>query len=328
MNMTVRVGLRRIILILLVLRVGVLPSGGPLHQVSAQSNEPEGRIAFIRDGNLWVWTPEEAGVLTSPGDAQDPTWSPDGDQLLFVQNGGSYSNLVLHEVKDERNVRITDNEAYVESGSPDYVASSSWALDPSWSASGAIAFASDKGSTDDLIQLWMMDSVRDDPFVAPYDGGDAGDIEQVALNTGGDLAAYTVLASGGALGGITYVAVRDLDTGVTTPIAEGPLGAYDPAIAPDDASVVVSIRDSGGISDLWIVDLQSGDAVQLTEGEQAANAVWSPDGAWLAWMSPNDRSFDIWAARIDAEDAELVSDPIRIVEAPGIDATSGLSWID
>jgi len=326
MTMPISFGLRSLVLTLLAVCVGVLPNAGALH-AGAQSDEPEGRIAYIRDGNVWVWSPDGADPLTSPGDARDPTWSPDGDQLLFVQNGGSYSNLVLHDVEEERSVRITDNEPYVESGSPDYVASSSWAIDPSWSASGSIAFASDKGATDELMQLWMMASVSDDPFVAPYDGGDAGSIEQIALNADGELAAYTVLATGGELGGITYVAVRDLDTGTTTPIAEGPLGAYDPAIAPDDAHVVVSIRDNAGMSDLWIVDLQTGVAIQLTEDEQAANAVWSPDGAWLAWMSPNDRSFDIWTARIDPEDGELISDPIRIVEESGVDATSGLSWI-
>lgn len=321
-------GVVRLIMSGLLLSMILIPVAVPGQQASAQSGDPDGRIAFIRDGNVWVWTADETTALTSSGDAQDPSWGPDGDQLLFVQHGGSFSNLVLHDTDGDRNLRITDNEAYVESGSPDYVASSSWALDPSWSASGAIAFASDKGSTDDLMQLWMMDSVRDDPYVAPYDGGDAGNIEQIALNADGDLAAYTVLATGGALGGITYVAVRDLDTGTTTPIAEGPLGAYDPAIAPDDGHVVVSIRDGQGMSDLWIVDMQTAEAIQLTEDEQAANAIWSPDGSWIAWMSPNERSFDIWAAQIDAEEGELVGKPIRIVEASGIDATSGLSWIE
>lgn len=314
--------------VLIVLTGCLFLSGGPLQGASAQSNEPGGRIAYVRDGNVWVWTSDGTDELISPGSAEDPTWSPDGNQLLFVQDGGSFSNLVLHDIEDGRSVRITDNEAYVERGSPDYVAASSWAIDPSWSASGAIAFASDKGSPDDLMQLWMMDAVRDDPYVAPYDGGDAGNIEQVALNVEADLVAYTVLASGGERGGITYVAVRDLDTGETTPIAEGPVGAYDPAISPDNAYVAVSIRDAGGMSDLWLVDLVTGEAAQITKGEQAASAVWSPDGDWLAWMSPNNRSFDIRAARIDPENSELISKPVRLVEAAGLDATSGLSWIE
>lgn len=318
-----------IALVVIAIWVLVLPGVMPVQEAGAQASEPTGRIAYIRDGNVWVWSPDGTDALTSPGDALDPTWSPDGEQVLFVQDGGSYSNLVIHDVADGRTLRITDNEAYVERGSPDYVATSAWALDPSWSASGTIAFASDKGSSDHLMQLWLMDSVRDTPYLAPYDGGDSGSIEQIALSADGDLAAYTVLASGGPLGGITYVAVRDLDTGETTPIAEGPLGAYDPAISPDASSVVVSIRDDKGMSDLWIVDLETGDMVQLTQGGQAANATWSPDGEWLAWMSPNDRSFDIWAARIDADRGQITSrQPIRLVKASGLDATSGLSWID
>lgn len=303
------------------------PVGLPLDQARAQADEPGGRIAFVRDGNVWVWTPGDTDPLTSTAEAQDPTWSPAGDQVLFVQSGGSFSNLVIHNIADDRTYRVTDNEPYIEAGSSDYVASSSWAQDPSWSPSGGIAFVSDKGTTDHLMQLWLMDSIRDDPYLAPNDGGDAGGIEQVALNAGGNLAAYTVLAAGGTLGGVTYVAIRDLVTGATTPIAEGPLGAYDPAISPDDGHVVVSVRTEDGISDLWSIDLESGEEVQLTTDEQATAAVWSPDGEWIAWMSPNDRSFDIRAAKVSADRRTLTSTPVLLVEANGLDATSGLSWI-
>nr|MBA2247634.1 hypothetical protein [Chloroflexia bacterium] len=206
--------MRSIVVTLLALCLTVGPGAFPLARAHAQAGEPGGRIAFVRDGNVWVWTPEGADPLTSTSGAEDPTWSPAGDQVLFVQNGGSFSNLVIHSLDDDRTYRVTDNEPYIEAGSADYVGTSSWAQDPCWSAFGAIAFVSDNGTTDHLMQLWLMDSIRDDPYLAPYDGGDAGGIEQVALNTRGDLAAYTVLAAGGALGGITYVTIRDLVTGV------------------------------------------------------------------------------------------------------------------
>lgn len=301
---------------------------GPAGQARAQADLPDGRIAFVRDGGVWVWTPDETESLTASMNASDPTWSPGGDQVLFVQSEGSFSNLVLHDIGGDRSYRVTDNEPYIAPGSTDYVATSAWALDPSWSPSGSIAFASDKGTTDHLMQLWLMNSVRDDPYLAPYDGGDAGGIEQVVINAEGDLAAYTVLAAGGALGGITYVAIRDLVTGATTPIAEGPLGAYDPAISPDDGHVVVSVRTRAGMSDLWSIDLESGEEIQLTTGEQATAAAFSPDGEWIAWMSPNDRSFDIRVARINSNRSELSSEPVRLVEADGVDASSGLSWVE
>ena len=320
--------MRSITGVLLAAWLVVGPSAFPLERARAQGNVPGGRIAFVQDGNVRVWTPAGVDSLTSINDASDPTWSPAGDQVLYVQAGASFSNLVIHNIADGRAFRVTDNQPYISAGSSDYVATSSWAFDPCWSPAGAIAFVSDKGTTDHLMQLWLMDSIRDEPYFAPYDGGDAGGIEQVVLNARGDLAAYTVLAAGGELGGITYVAVRDLITGATTPVAEGPLGAYDPAISPDDGHVVVSIRTLAGVSDLWSVNLESGEENQLTTGQQATAAVFSPDGEWVAWMSPNDRSFDIRAARINPDRSALTSKPVRLVEADGIDATSGLSWID
>ena len=328
MNRLIALPVRSITIALLAVWLTVTPGAFPIGQAGAQADLPGGRIAYVRDDNVWVWTPDGTEGLTSSNDASDPTWSPAGDQVLYVQGGGSFSNLVIHNVADGRAFRVTDNEPYISPGSTDYVAASSWTLDPCWSPGGVIAFASDKGTTDHLMQLWLMDSVRDDPYLAPYDGGDAGGIEHVALNAGGDLAAYTVLAAGGQLGGITYVAVRDLITGTTTPVAEGPLGAYDPTISPDDGHVVASIRTKAGVTDLWSIDLESGEENQLTKGEQATAATFSPDGEWIAWMSPNDRSFDIRAARISADRSELTSEPVRLVEADGLDATSGLSWID
>lgn len=309
------------ILASLVLVTAIVPSAW------AQADDPSGQMAFVRNGNIWLWTPERTEELLESGKAMDASLSPRGDAVSYIEHGGSYSNLMIYDRETERSVRITDNESFVESGSPDYVASSSWAIDPSWSESGMIGFISDRGSPERLMQLWLMEEDSSSAFVAPSDGQDAGSIEQLELSRDGDVAVYTVLAAGGDIGGTTYVALRDLPTGATYPIAEGARGAYGPTLSPDRAHVVVSIRDEGGISDLWIVDLQTGVASRLTDGLQATGATWSPDGNWLAYMTPSDQSFTIWAARIDVGDEQLVGEPRKLVEESGIDATSGLSWI-
>ncbi len=293
----------------------------------AQTDEPSGRMAFVREGNIWLWTPDSTDQLVESGVAMDASLSPRGDAVSYIEQGGSFSNLVIYDLEAERSQRITDNEPFVEGGSPDYVASSSWAIDPSWSESGLIGFISDRGSPDRTMQLWLMDEDSRSAFVAPSDGGDAGSIEQLELSRDGDVAVYTVLAAGGELGGTTYVAFRDLESGATYPVAEGAQGSYDPTLSPDASQVVVSIRDESGVSDLWIVDVQTGVASRLTEDAQATNATWSPDGNWLAYMTPSDQSFTIWAIRIDGSEETLVGEPRRLVEAPGIDATSGLSWV-
>lgn len=293
----------------------------------AQSADPFGQLAFVREGNVWLWRPGGVEELITSGTAMDASLSPDGDAVAYIEQGGSFSNLVIYDREADRSVRVTDNQPLVESGSPDYVRASFWAIDPSWSASGRIGFISDRGSADRVMQLWMMEAGSRQPVVAPTDGQDAGSIEQLELSRDGEFAVYTVLAAGGELGGSTYVAFRDLETGATYTIAEGVQGAYDPALSPDGSHLVVSIRDENGVSDLWIIDVESGHSSQLTESEQATNATWSATGDRLAYTTPSDQSFTIWTSIIDPSGKTLVGDPVKLVEESGIDATSGLSWI-
>lgn len=295
---------------------------------AAQSSGPSGEIAFVRDGDVWIWTPDGSEAVVESGAAMDPSLSPAGDAVAYIESGGSFSNLVIFDRETERNTRITDNEPFVESGSPDYVASSSWAIDPSWSASGRLGFISDREAPDRLMQLWLLEANARNPTLAPGNGQDAGSIEHLELSRDGASAVYTVLAAGGPKGGTTYVALRDFRAEEPYPIAEGVQGAYDPTLSPDGSQVVVSIRDEAGISDLWIIEIESGVASRLTDGLQATNATWSPDGQTLAYMTPNDQTFTIWAAPIDPEQQMLTGEPRKLVDAPGIDATSGLSWID
>lgn len=310
-----------VLLIVAVLMAATNPSA------RAQSSEPSGQIGFVRDGDVWLWRPGGTEKLVTSGAAMDATLSPGGDAVAYIEQGSSFSNLVIFDREAERSVRITDNEPFVESGSPDYVRTSAWAIDPSWSASGRIGFISDRGSTDRVMQLWLIEAGVRQAVVAPSDGQDAGSIEHLHLSRDGRTAVYTVLAAGGEIGGSTYVALRDLASGATYPIAEGVQGAYDPALSPDGSRLVVSIRDETGVSDLWMIDVETGLSSRLTTGKQATNAVWSEDGDRLAYMTPTDQSFTIWASRIDPAAETLVGEPQKLVEEPGIDATSGLSWI-
>ena len=52
------------------------------------------KIAFVRDGEIYVMNPDGSGqtnLTNNPADDEWPAWSPDGTRLTFASNRGSQS---------------------------------------------------------------------------------------------------------------------------------------------------------------------------------------------------------------------------------------------
>jgi TolB protein len=99
-----------------------------------------GRIAFIRDGNVWTMRPDGTGQrqLTTSGTARDPAWSPDGTKIAFARfsptTGGAYDIWVMRAGGGGK-TRITTHAADE--------------MFPAWSPDGRwIAFTSDRRDMD------------------------------------------------------------------------------------------------------------------------------------------------------------------------------------
>lgn len=286
------------------------------------AEDPPGRIAFVRDGDVWVWSGGDEERLFRDGAASDPRWSPSGQELLFVRAGDSYSNLVLRYLEAGGEVALTANQPGYQIGSPEYAANSVWAIDPAWSPSGLIAFASDYYTPGGTMTLWLIPDLSGGAVPA-LAAQDEGHISNVCLSRDGSIAGYTVRGTTPEGFNTTYVALRDLNDGLAYVIADDPGGAFDPAISPDDRRVAVSIRAADGMTDIWLVDRQTGDRTRVTENAQATNATWSPDGAWLAYLRMVDYRFEIWAVPVDGT---VIGEPSRLARYNNLDPTSGLSW--
>lgn len=299
------------------------------HHAAGQGGEPEGKIAFIKDGDIWEWSSQDgAERIVEDGNAMDPTWNPRGNILLYARDGGSFSDLIQANPRTGNLRRLTDNESPEEPGSPEYVSGCSWALDPCWSAADVVCYVSDAASEFGEMELWILDSDNGEAYVAPDDGNEQGPVESVSVDASAVYAVYTVLAAGAEEGGTTYVSMRDLNVGTTYRLFEGPMGAYDPAISPDGAWVVASVRDEAGTSDLWLLNRVEETLVRLTEGEEASNAAWSPDGDWIAYLRWEGSGFELKALPIDSATGERIGEAKRLVDADSISATSRLSWVN
>ncbi len=289
---------------------------------AAQEGAPAGSILFSRDGDIWMWTGGSARLLFDAEEATDPRVAPDGSEVLYVKGSNAFSDLVLHSLATGQDTPLTMNEPAFEPGSREYVDHSFWVQDPAWSASGTIAYASEVDASDGRMALWLLRTPTSAPVLAP--GVDeAGSIEGVSISADGALAAYTErpLPLGS---GPTRVMLRDISDGSTFLLADDEGGVFDPAISPDGASIALSIRAANGVTDLWLIRRQTGERQQLTSGAQAVAAAWSPDGEWLAYLSPDGDRFALWATPVNA-DPQPVS-PRHLGTFDGLDATGGLSW--
>lgn len=292
----------------------------------AQSDRPEGRIAFVMDGDIHQWSNDGVERIKVDGAASSPTWRPGTNEMMYVRDGGSYSNLIVLDTVSGRTRRITDSESDLQRGSAAWVWNSWWITDPFWSESGIVSFSSTADSPDGVLQLWLLRYHENTVFLAPYDEKEQGRVEGSSVDAAGKYAVYTIT---GLDGMSSSIGMRDLDTGETSTVLQGVRGAFDAAIAPQGDWVVGTIRDGDGLNDLWIVDPHSGGkATRLTYGEQASRAVWDPTGSWVAYLSFTGKGFSLRAFALDFEDDEpsINGDIQLLVGQDGIRDSTRLSW--
>jgi TolB protein len=280
---------------------------------------PSGKIVFARNGDLHLWENGKTSRILQDGAASEPRWSPTGRFLLFVRSGDAFSNLFLRDLETGDESQLTDFESGFQKGTADYVAFSSWAIDPDWSASGLIAFASDATSNGSVI-LWTMP----DPSLGASPAASAQmeeNLEGVSLSADGAFAAYTVRERGGETGNSTSVTVRDLATGVSTPVTDPSQAAFNPAMSPDGTSVTVVIRNSSGTTELWMIELATGRRLKLGDAANVDQPAWCPDGNWLAFTRVVDAKFELWAIQ---RNGPTFGEPFRLFN--DLDGASRVDW--
>jgi Tol biopolymer transport system component len=290
--------------------------------VTAQGADFPGSILFARDGDIWMWRGGDSERLISGGNLSSPRWSPSGEDILHVRKGNSFSNLYITNLPGNYDVPLTANE-YLDAqiGSPAYVENSVWVVDPSWSLSGRIAYASDSFTPYGMLSLWTMDWVGATPQMftnVPLEQGISG----VSISSSGTYVAFVTRDLDPEGNYVSYIGIRDLNTWEVTQLAWESEGSFDPAMEPENSRVACSIR-RGGVSDIWLIDRLGGEPLQVTDGKNAVRPVWYPDASYLAWYQVVDFKFECWGARVNGT---LIGEARKLFNFDDIDAESGMSW--
>ena len=289
---------------------------------SSLAQDETGRILFVRDGGIWVWENGEAERVWQEDGVSDARWSPDGESVLFVRAGNSFSDLVVLNLTNQVTTQLTYFQSGEQVGTELYTQNSYWAVDPAWSRSGRIGFASDAAGGGSPLQLWLIDSIGSEPYLAPVLANE-DDIDSVTLSGSGEIAAYVMRERRGDGTSDTNVWLRDLNTGESFLAAQSGGEVYEPSLSPDGQDLAVTIRDDEGQTDVWLVARETLERTRVTRDGVSLAPTWSNDGRQLTYLRVVDFEFEVWAATVRNGNPD---DGRKLFGANGLDATSGVSW--
>ncbi len=110
--------------------------------------------------------------------------------------------------------------------------------------------------------------------------GVATDVGSGAVQFAAAQSGAAVWSPGGSTASYQVVWVDDSLAETAAPIPPAPYNEL--ALSPDGRRLAL-VGGQGGISDLWVADLDRGGMTRLTFGEFVANPVWTPDGSRIAY---------------------------------------------
>ncbi|HET6316694.1 MAG TPA: DPP IV N-terminal domain-containing protein [Chloroflexota bacterium] len=303
----------RVALALVVLLLATQPA-------SAQTAQLQGRILFVKDGDLWLWQDSGAHPLATGGTWSQPTWSPAGDSLAYVYRGQNFADIFVTDDQGQSQQRLTDSQSSI-------LENNDWNLRPTWSPDGSqIAFVSDRATT--FPVLWLMDAADGSgrhQLATPGLIQDA--VDSLAWSPdGSELAATFFNEPGPSQIVLIPMATSGRQLGHVLTSAAG--GALDPAWSPDGAWLAYAGHDGATVEVHAVHPDGSEDQVLTHDGFLVRSPVFSPDGRHIAYLSSRTGFFEVWLIDLsaDASGAFSASKPRQLTQDLHIDAASGLSW--
>jgi TolB protein len=286
----------------------------------AAPEQIQGRILFVKDGDLWVLDSSGPHQLATGGTFSQPAWAPDGSSLAYVYRGTNFADFFVSDDQGQCQTRLTDSQSTI-------LDNEDWNLRPTFSPDGKlIAYVSDHSSS--FPTLWVMnaeDGRGRHALVTP--GLQQEAVDSMAWSPDGGQLAITLFVDPGP----TQIALVPLSTTgrqLSRVLTTLPGGALDPTWAPDGSWLAFAGRE-GYACEMYAVQPDGSSETRLTsDGVLARAPVWSPDGQHLAYLSSKTGYFELWEidVRADGSGSLVASAPRQLTQDLHVDAASGLSW--
>ena len=259
--------------------------------------------------------PEAVRLTDSISYDASPTWAPDGTRMAYTSYSRGAQNILLLDI-DYSFDRL---EA---AGEPEQLTGGEFIdRDPSWSTErNRIVFSSDRSGN---FKLFIADIQSGELTELAFEGiqptwSPAGDRiafvyrnniavikfneepERTMVTTAGYNESPSWSADGSWIvfsSGYNIVRTDDRGGSRRSLTASG-WNSYSDWCRSRDRVVFVS--NSGGEYNLWMMNSDGSNKVQLTDTSSFERFPrWSHDGRWVAFQADYEGSFDIWAIRVD-----------------------------
>jgi Tol biopolymer transport system component len=309
-----------------------LPDGATAvpNVVAAAPGRPEGRLLYIRGGNVWAWSNGQEFQLTKEGNYSQPRWSPSGNNMVYVRRGDSYADLYVADSAGLSPRALTANQAKgFQVGSKEYVDNSYFLTGPTWGRSpeggDRIVFSTDRENS--VMALWVINGLNGRPQPVFGTSQLGTHVEGSAISPDSNFVVFARDMVDDENVRSTWLYIVDLNTGLFSAIGEDLTNVYDPAWSPDGQWIAYSARE-GNQTHLWIIHPDGTGRQRLVGDGRNRGAVWSPDGTQIAFARQQDAGFGLFFIDLEANEAGFnASKPQRIGEFADIDPASGVSWV-
>ena len=281
---------------------------------------PDGRELAVADDSVWdyemrntypsasrLWAIDVATHqrrIITEHDAVQPNWSPHGHRVAFwgEQKGGRRDIWTVAASGGEPTL-VTDDE-FID-----------W--NPVWSPDGEyLYFLSNRGAE---MNLWRVSIDERTGLLrgAPEAAHLPNSCQQVSFARNGGSLIYGQNTRSENLWEIDFDPVRGKVVGEARPLTQGLKRYTFFSLAPDENSFVYLARGEPQ-QDLFIADRTGAQRKRLTD-DAAQDIIprWSPDGAWIAFISDRSGKYEIWKIRPDGSElSQMTYEPGKDVIAP------------
>jgi Tol biopolymer transport system component/predicted Ser/Thr protein kinase len=231
-------------------------------------------------------------LTSSPGRENDPSFSPDGNQIAFDWDGQKQDNtdIYVKMIGTEGVHRLTTNPAI------DNV--------PAWSPDGRyIAFLRHTSSEDGIYLIPALGGPERKVYSLPLEH--RWQDERLDWSPDGKFLAFSdPMPDGKAL----RISVLSLDTlekrAVTTPPFSSGIGDWCPHYSPDGQTIAFLRSTNYGNADLYLIPSAGGEVRRLTHNARVHGLTWTPDGKHLIYSTFRGTTSRLWKISVAGGDGE------------------------